>query len=68
MSVRNDHTCYSCRWVAIGGIYFPLGCAWFPKHDKGETKDVPPDKIMTGCKFYEPEPEPVQQNITGLIP
>jgi len=56
--MENNKSCWTCRFVRVGGLVFPCGCGWWAEKKGGEVKPVPVTTVDVGCKVYEPKPPP----------
>jgi hypothetical protein len=52
-----EQSCWVCRYQDLEGETFLGRCTWFPRHDKGPAKDIPPNVVDVGCKFFDRRPE-----------
>jgi hypothetical protein len=52
-----ERSCWVCRYQDLEGETFLGRCTWFPHHGKGPAKDIPPEVVDKGCKFFDPHPE-----------
>ena len=44
--------CWTCKYHKIGGDTFLGFCSYFETLNK-EKKEIPPDIVDTGCKFWK---------------
>ncbi len=61
MELRNTKSCWDCGWSKCGGIIFLPVCWWFYK-STGMGKEIPRDRVDSGCKFWTAE----KQDFAGL--
>lgn len=52
-----ERCCWLCRYQDLDGETFLGRCTWFPRHGKGPPKEIPPEVVDKGCKFFDPQPE-----------
>ena len=52
---NENQNCWDCAYNDIQGNTFLGRCTWFSKHGKGENKDIPPEIVDSGCKYFSPK-------------
>jgi len=45
-------SCWDCKFMDLSGSFFPGRCNWFKEIKKEEPKEIPGNKVDTGCKFF----------------
>jgi hypothetical protein len=50
--VNNEKSCWSCYYQQIAGDTFLGKCTWFSKHKNKKDKEIPPERVDVGCKYY----------------
>jgi len=50
--VHSDKTCWNCKFQQIGGDTFLGICTWFELNGKGENKELTPQIVDKGCKYF----------------
>ena len=49
-----DKSCWTCDYQDLAsGITFLGFCTWFERNGKGENKEIPPDKVDSGCRHWQ---------------
>ena len=52
--IVQEINCWDCKYNDLAGTSFFGKCTWFEKHNKGNSKEIPSDRVDRGCKFFEP--------------
>jgi len=52
--IKNEKSCWICNYQQIGGDSFLGKCTWFSKHKREKDKEIPPERVDVGCKYYTP--------------
>ena len=56
-----NKSCWQCRYQRLDIETTFLGiCTWFSCHGR-KDKDIPPEKVDEGCKFFIPKMAPCYQ-------
>jgi hypothetical protein len=50
--VQSDTNCWDCKFQQIGGDTFLGMCTWFEKNGKGKNKEITPQVVDKGCKYF----------------
>ncbi len=48
---NNKHGCWDCKYHDLTGNTFLGKCLWFKEHGM-EIKEIPPENVDKGCKFF----------------
>lgn len=48
-----EQSCWECKYQKIAGSTFLGICTWFEQHGKGKNKEITPEVVDKGCKFFE---------------
>ena len=49
---QNKKSCWDCEFQQIGGGTFLGVCTWFEKNGKGQNKELTPQVVDIGGKFF----------------
>jgi len=50
--VKSEINCWGCQFQQIGGDTFLGICTWFEKNGKGKNKEITPQVVDQGCKYF----------------
>jgi len=53
-AITSERSCWVCNYQQIGGDTFLGKCTWFSKHKREKDKEIPAERVDTGCKYYIP--------------
>jgi hypothetical protein len=51
---KKGTSCWNCKFNDLSGNTFLGICTWFAKHEKGQNKEIPPEVVDVGCKYFTP--------------
>lgn len=54
--MSEDRSCWSCVFRQAGGMTLLGFCKWFERAGK-PAKEVPPELVDAGCKFWQWKPD-----------
>ena len=46
-------SCWNCKYQDLRNDTLLGKCNWFPKHNKGSAKEIPPKVVDKGCEYFE---------------
>jgi hypothetical protein len=55
ISKGSKGACWDCNFMDMSGVYFPGRCTWFREVKKEEPKEIPSEKVNTGCGLFSPK-------------
>lgn len=59
MNVGDEISCWNCGYQIIGGITFLGKCSWFSVVKNANNKDIPPQVVDVGCKYFTKREKPL---------
>jgi hypothetical protein len=51
-STVDGRSCWNCVYQQIAGDTFLGKCTWFSKHKREKDKEIPPERVDVGCKYF----------------
>ena len=54
---NNKNNCWNCKYHNLANDTFLGLCMWFKIHKNQQPKEILPDRVDKGCKFFQSKSE-----------